>query len=35
MWGFEDLSEGSVFRALCGVIIVGCITKSAQLPFSA
>lgn len=34
-WGFTDMSESFVGGALCGVVVVGCITKRAQLPFSA
>lgn len=35
IWGFKDLSEGVVLASMCGVVVVGCITKRAQLPFSA
>ena len=35
VWVFKDLSEGVVLASMCGVVVVGCITKRAQLPFSA
>jgi len=34
-WGFVEMRMGEVRRALCGIVVVGCITKSAQIPFSA
>ena len=34
-WGFLDLWEANIIGALCGAVVVGCITKSAQIPFSA
>nr|YP_009431966.1 NADH dehydrogenase subunit 5 [Donax variegatus]ATA66415.1 NADH dehydrogenase subunit 5 [Donax variegatus] len=34
-WGFVDLTESVVVGVFCGVVVVGCMTKSAQLPFSA
>nr|YP_009431953.1 NADH dehydrogenase subunit 5 [Donax trunculus]ATA66402.1 NADH dehydrogenase subunit 5 [Donax trunculus] len=34
-WGFVDMMESSLVGALCGVVVVGCMTKSAQIPFSA
>lgn len=34
-WGFLDLSISEISSVLCGVVVVGCITKSAQVPFSA
>nr|YP_006576438.1 NADH dehydrogenase subunit 5 [Solecurtus divaricatus]AEV94332.1 NADH dehydrogenase subunit 5 [Solecurtus divaricatus] len=34
VWGFTDLSEGGA-QVFCGIVIVGCMTKSAQIPFSA
>jgi NADH:ubiquinone oxidoreductase subunit 5 (subunit L)/multisubunit Na+/H+ antiporter MnhA subunit len=34
-WRFTDLGMVEVSRALCGVVVVGCITKRAQIPFSA
>nr|QID02651.1 NADH dehydrogenase subunit 5 [Scrobicularia plana] len=34
-WSFLDISMGWYISGLCGVIIVGCMTKSAQMPFSA
>lgn len=34
-WGFVDLRISEVSRILCGVVVVGCITKRAQVPFSA
>nr|YP_010447207.1 NADH dehydrogenase subunit 5 [Donax dysoni]UTM92215.1 NADH dehydrogenase subunit 5 [Donax dysoni] len=35
VWGFNDLSFVVVGSVLCGSIVVGCMTKSAQVPFSA
>lgn len=34
-WGFVELSMREVVSVLCGVVVVGCITKRAQIPFSA
>lgn len=34
-WGFIDINISWGIRGLCGLIIVGSITKSAQIPFSA
>lgn len=34
-WGFVEIRMGEVRRVFCGIVIVGCITKSAQIPFSA
>lgn len=33
-WVFSDLAEGGA-SVFCGLVILGCITKSAQIPFSA
>lgn len=30
-----DLWARDVIRLLCGVVVVGCMTKRAQMPFSA
>lgn len=34
-WGFIDIRISYYIGGLCGFVIVGCITKSAQIPFSA
>ena len=34
-WGYVDLRMEIVSSFLCGVVIIGCITKRAQIPFSA
>nr|YP_006576378.1 NADH dehydrogenase subunit 5 [Iridona iridescens]AEV94272.1 NADH dehydrogenase subunit 5 [Iridona iridescens] len=34
-WGFVDLSMSEISSLLCGIVVVGCMTKSAQVPFSA
>lgn len=34
-WGFVDLGMNGFVRVVCGVVMVGCITKRAQLPFCA
>ena len=34
-WGYIDLRIEIIPSFLCGVVIVGCITKRAQIPFSA
>ena len=34
-WRFLDVDIGWLVSGLCGVIIVGCMTKRAQIPFSA
>nr|YP_006576402.1 NADH dehydrogenase subunit 5 [Nuttallia olivacea]AEV94296.1 NADH dehydrogenase subunit 5 [Nuttallia olivacea] len=34
-WNFVDMQDMSYMTVLVGIIIVGCMTKSAQMPFSA
>nr|AJC10832.1 NADH deshydrogenase subunit 5 [Macoma balthica]AJC10845.1 NADH deshydrogenase subunit 5 [Macoma balthica] len=34
-WGFVEMSMGEVSSVFCGIVVVGCMTKSAQMPFSA
>ena len=34
-WGFIDIPLEGLGRLVCGIVVVGCITKRAQLPFSA
>lgn len=34
-WNFIDINYCFYIRGLCGVVIIGCITKRAQVPFSA